>query len=319
MQNYNLAFSYADGGKGNIFHPLPDSEMYAEDNLECVQKIAHLLWKIMEYKIEVSRPFTFATLLMILGEIPKSKDLSIGVDGKLQRDLEKDLKVGWPTKWNALNLLRASFSEVKVLVKLYGTVDYAEEFGATFTGLQLEEGMWREQVELRISTLTWHYLFGTREVVSKALQSGFRLATEELQGVADPVMLQKISEGSQLITAEMLRLVCSGASGVEASTLLDMMHFSSSISQVSKELFIIVVHDMSYTKRSYLLAFITGQEFLGGREKIKVVCKDEDDKRCPKSQVFFNTLALPPYKDLKTMKNKVLLAIGCGRASFGIV
>jgi hypothetical protein len=122
-----------------------------------------------------------------------------------------------------------------------------------------------------------------------------------------------------LITIEMLRLVCSGASSVEASILLDMMHFSSSVSQVSKELFTTMVHDMSYAERSDLLAFITGQESFEGREKIKVVYKDEDDKRCPESQVCFNILALPPYKDLKTMKNKVLLAIGCRWASFGIV
>jgi hypothetical protein len=46
----------------------------------------------MEYKIEVSRPFTFATLLMILGEIPKSRDLSVGINDNLGQDLEKDLK-----------------------------------------------------------------------------------------------------------------------------------------------------------------------------------------------------------------------------------
>jgi hypothetical protein len=102
--------------------------------------------------------------------------------------LEKDLKAGWPTKWNALNLLQASFSEAKVLVELYGTVDYAEEFGATFTGFQLDEGTWREQVELKISALTWHYFFGCQQVVTQALQSGFRLAMQELQGVADPVL-----------------------------------------------------------------------------------------------------------------------------------
>jgi hypothetical protein len=80
-----------------------------------------------------------------------------------------------------------------------------------------------------------------------------------------------------------------------------------------------MVHDMSYAERSDLLAFITGQESFEGREKIKVVYKDEDDKRCPESQVCFNILALTPYNDLKTMKNKVLLAIGCRWASFGIV
>jgi hypothetical protein len=95
-------------------------------------------------------------------------------------------------QWNALNLFWTSFSKAKELVELYRKADYVEEFGFTFIGLKLDEGTWREQVELKISALSWPYLFGSREVVAGALQHGFQLAIQELRGVADPLMLQRI-------------------------------------------------------------------------------------------------------------------------------
>jgi hypothetical protein len=88
-----------------------------------------------------------------------------------------------------LNLFRTSFSKAEELVELYGKADYEEEFGVTFIGLKLDEGTWREQVELKILALTWHYLFGNREVVAEALQHGFQLTIQELREVADPLIL----------------------------------------------------------------------------------------------------------------------------------
>jgi hypothetical protein len=57
---------------------------------------------------------------------------------------------------------------------------------------------------------------------------------------------------------------------------------------------------MSYVEKSSLLAFITGQEFFGRKEEMKVICIDQDDERCSKAQVCFNILILQRYRDLET-------------------
>ena len=175
--------------------------------------IGHLIWEISSKKLEVNRPFTYSTLLMICDQVPQSEALTEGVDFQLRSNLEKDFRLCFPSKWSILHQLRQSFSHAQMLVSQLAEDDMNEELGWSFINFQLEENNWATQVEKKLGSIIWSHLFRGRQLVGKALREGFLMAVDTAP-ISDIEKEKYKGEVTQL-TLDCLKIAFSGSCCIE--------------------------------------------------------------------------------------------------------
>lgn len=264
--------------------------------------LGHLIWLIAANGLEVNRPFTFSTLLMICKQIPESEDLSKGVDLQLRATLERDFRLCYPSKWSILRQLRKSLEEAKNLISHLSEEEIDEDLGWSFIGFTLVDEEWDVQVEAKIGAIIWSHLFKERELVGVALREGFNLAIETAPTSAS--RKAKFQTDISLLNPDCLKIIFSGACSVEAAEFLKVIEFEDSISEQQRIWFCATINHMTNSERTRLAVFITGLEFFT-TSKIKVRLLDRDDEPCIQSSTCFSTLYLPPYKSLDNMLQKI--------------
>ena len=81
---------------GKILHPKVDGAIVRHDlQLLVAEMIGHLMYLMSLLDIQVTRPFSFATLLMLCDQVPLRVDLYSGIDPATCAALEKDFRLGW--------------------------------------------------------------------------------------------------------------------------------------------------------------------------------------------------------------------------------
>ena len=86
---------------GKILHPKLDGAIVSQDlQLYVAEMIGHLIYLMTVLNIEVTRPFTFATLLMLCNQVLAFVNLSFGVDPAIRIALERDFRLGWRATWS---------------------------------------------------------------------------------------------------------------------------------------------------------------------------------------------------------------------------
>ena len=102
---------------GKILHPKADSTIVRPNlQLPVAEMIGHLMYLMTILDIQVTRPFLFATLLLLCNQVPSATDLSSGVDPAICTALEIDFCLGWGATWSLLAPMRSSFQFATDLV-----------------------------------------------------------------------------------------------------------------------------------------------------------------------------------------------------------
>lgn len=260
--------------------------------------IGHLIWEIASKNLEVNRPFTYSTLLMICDQVPQSQDLTRGVDLQLRSNLEKDFRLCFPSKWSILHQLRQSFSHATMLVSQLAEDEINEDLGWSFVNFQFEEKNWAEEVEKKLGSIIWSHLFKGKQLVGKALREGFFLAIETTP-IPDSRKEGFRSEVMQL-TPDCLKIAFSGSCCIEPEQFMKSVKFEITISKDHQNWFTRAVHEMTHSERMRLVVFITGLEFFGGSQ-ISIDLLNRADDPCIQSSTCFGQLHLPPYSSYETM------------------
>jgi hypothetical protein len=160
--NYNAIFEYPDDMAGKILHPKVDVAIVRLDiQLDLARMVGHLIYLLTLHDIEVSRPFSFATLLMLCNEVPTSTNLSSSVCPDTRKTLERDFRLGWGATWSLLVPLRTSFEFATKLIKELQD-NMLGDLGWTFSGFTLEEATWQQQVEDKLGSIIFSHIFNGR-------------------------------------------------------------------------------------------------------------------------------------------------------------
>ena len=78
-----------------ILHPKVNGAILRLDlQLLVAEMIGHFIYLMSLLDIQVTRPFTLATLLMLCNHVPLSVDLTSSVDPATRAALEKDIRLG---------------------------------------------------------------------------------------------------------------------------------------------------------------------------------------------------------------------------------
>ena len=196
--------------------------------------IGHLIWEIASKNLEVNKPFTYSTLLMICDQVPQLEDLNKGVDLQLHSNLERDFRLCFPLKWSILHQLRESFSYATMLIAQHAEDEINDELGWSFVNFKLQEDNWTQQVENKLGGIIWSHLFKERELIAKVLREGFFLSVE-----TTPTSKNKkkifLSDLKQL-TPECLKIAFSGSCSIEPEQFLKSVKFESTITEKSTKL-----------------------------------------------------------------------------------
>ena len=164
---------------GKILHPKLDSAIVRPDlQLHVAEMIGHLIYLMTILDIEVTRPFIFATLLMLYNEVPASIDLSFRIDPATRIALERDFCLGWGATWSMLTPMRTSFQFVADLVTDLANNQLDDQLGWTFKNFKLQEAIWKQQVEDKLGAIIYNHLFNGRLEIGKAMRRDFYLAID---------------------------------------------------------------------------------------------------------------------------------------------
>ena len=135
--NFNAIFEYPDNMTGKILHPKLDITIVRPNiQLDLARMVGHLIYMLTVHGIEVSRPFSFATLLMLCNGVPTSTNLSTSVCSDTRHALERDFRLGWGATWSILIPLRTSFDFATNLIKELQN-NQLGDLGWTFTNFVL--------------------------------------------------------------------------------------------------------------------------------------------------------------------------------------
>ena len=209
--------------------------------------IGHLIWEIASRNLEVNRPFTYSTLLMILEQVPQSEDLSQGVDLQLRGHLEKDFRLCFPSKWSILQQLRQSFTHASKLVSQLANDEINEQLGWTFINFKLTEENWAQDVEKKLGSIIWCHLFKDRNDVGKALREGFYLAINTAP--LTETRKEELRSDIALLTPDCLKIAFSGSYGIDPQKFMSVVVFEDTVKEVHQEWFTRAVYEMSHAER----------------------------------------------------------------------
>ena len=136
--NYNSIFEYPDDMVGKILHPKVDSAIVRLDlQLPVAEMIGHLMYLMTVLNIQVTWPFSFATLLLLCNQVPSATDLSSGVDPATRAALATDFCLGWGATWSLLAPMRNSFQFATDLVTELANNQLRDQLGWTFKKFRL--------------------------------------------------------------------------------------------------------------------------------------------------------------------------------------
>ena len=90
---------------------------------------------------------------MLRDTVPKSEDLSYGVDLQLRAHLEKDFRLCFPSKWSILQQLRQSYTHANQLVSQLANDDINEKLDWTFINFKMTEENWAMEVEKKLGSI----------------------------------------------------------------------------------------------------------------------------------------------------------------------
>ena len=261
--NYNSIFEYLDNMIGKILYLKLDGAIVRPDlQLPVAEMIGHLIYLMTVLDIEVTRPFTFATLLMLCNQVPASIDLSFGVDPTTRNALERDFHLGWGATWSMLTPMRTNFQFVANLVTVLANNQLDDQLGWTFKNFKLQEA-WK-QVEDKLGAIIYSHLFNGRLEIGKAMRRGFYLAIDAAK--TSNVKLQSMKTALDNLIADSLQVVFSGKNAMEAADFLNKCTFTSKVPQQLANMFKACVHQMIYGERARLAVFITGNKYFGGKQ-----------------------------------------------------
>ena len=78
--NFNAIFEYPNNMAGKILHPKVDVTIVRPNiQLDLACMVGHLIYLLTLHGIEVNKPFSFATLLMLCNGVPTSTNLSTSI------------------------------------------------------------------------------------------------------------------------------------------------------------------------------------------------------------------------------------------------
>ena len=173
--NFNAIFKYQDNMADKILRPKVDVTIVRPDiQLDLAGMVGHLIYLLTLHSIEVNRPFSFATLLMLCNGVPTSTNLSTLVCPDTRHALERDFRLDWRATWFLLVPLRTSFDFATNLIKDLQN-NQLGDFGWTFTNFILQESNLEQQIEDKIGGIIYSHLFNGRLEIGKAMQEGFTL------------------------------------------------------------------------------------------------------------------------------------------------
>ena len=130
--------------------------------------LGHLICLLLIFQVEVRRDFSYSTLLMLTIEVPTSKDLSEGICKERWSALERDFKSGFGSIWAILAPLRLSKELALEAIADIASNDYGEKIGWMFCNFKFhDESLWAKDIEKRIGSILYHYLFAGREHIGK--------------------------------------------------------------------------------------------------------------------------------------------------------
>lgn len=286
---------------GKILHPKVDGAIVRPDlQLPVAEMKGHLMYLMSLLNIQVTRPFSFATLLMLCDQVPLSVDLSSGADLATRAALEKDIRLGWGGTRSLLASMRTSYVSAANLVTEFKNNQLGDQLGWTFSNFTLQESTWKQQVEDKIGAITYNYLFSGRFEIGKYLRKGFYLAAT----TTTDTMKRIITSALDNLITKNLQVMLSGKNAMEASEFLEKCIFTSRVPSKLTEMFKECIHRMTYGERSRLAIFITGNEYFGGKT-VTVDLMDRHDNPLITSSTCFEKLNITHYQDLDTMYRKI--------------
>ena len=272
--------------------------------LPVAEMIGHLMYLMSLLDIQVTRHFSFATLLMLCDYISLSVDLSSGVDPATRAALEKDFRIGWGRTWSLLAPIRTSYVSATNLVTRLKNNQLGDQLGWTFNNFTLQESTWKQQVEDKIGAIIYNYFFSGKFEIGRSLRNDFYLATTATTDTKKRIITSALNN----LTAENLQIMFSGKNVMEASEFLNKCIFISIVPSKLTEMFKDCIHCMTYGERSRLAIFITRNEYFGGKN-VTVDLTDTNDNPLITSSTCFEKLNLPHYQDLDTMYRKICYSI----------
>lgn len=266
------------------------------------------------------REFSFATVLMICDEVPTSTNLSQGVCKETRTLLEKDFSIAYSGEWSILTSLRENKASAERTIEAIVNGNYGDDLEFSFTDFKLgEDATWTQDIENKIGSLIYLRLFEGRSKVGKAIRDGFLGAVASSKSKVKENVHKSMEDGLAELTSDNLRCLFSGKNSVTAKEFMTQCTFSTSLPSYLKDFFNECIFKMSSAERSRLSIFITSVEYFGSHIIIVTMDTGErvTDQSLPTSSTCFQTLYLPPYKDVDTMYRKLCYA--CLDRSFGIV
>ena len=160
-----------------ILHPKVDGAIVQHDlQLPVTKIIGYLIYLMSLLDIQVTRHFSFTTLLMLCEHVPLSMDLSFDVDLATRASLDKDFRLDWSGTWLLLAPMRTNYVSATNLMTEFKDNQLGNQLGWTFSNFTLQESIWKQQVEDKIGAIIYSYLFSGKFEIGTSLRNGFYLA-----------------------------------------------------------------------------------------------------------------------------------------------
>ena len=119
------------------------------------------------------------------------------------------------------------------------------------------------------------------------MREDFYLAVEQAN---TPILVkERMTKSLDALIVDTLCVIFSAKNAMEASKFLAMCIFSTAIPKNLEDMFRACVHQMTYSERSRLAIFITGNEYFGGK-KVSIEFLDRTDSPLISSSICFEKL-----------------------------
>lgn len=278
--------------------------------------LGHLISLELFHFVEIQRDFSFATLLMLCGQVPTSVDLSSGVCPETRRCLEVDFSTGFPSHWALMKSLKIDRASTIQSIQDIIRSDIGDaQLEWMFKNFSLSDGPdWISEVQNKIGRVIYHYLFDGRVKVGKAIREGFLLSTTHAKFLDVPKEKQAMCDGIAEITIENIRCIFTGKNSMTPQEFLRVCEFSHFLQPEVVMFFKTCIARMTSAERCRLATFITGLEFFGSDTiGVELACKANgepvSEESLPMASTCSKKLYLPPYKDVETMYRKLTYTI----------
>ena len=207
-------------------HPKVDGVIIRYDlQFPVAEMIGHFMYLMSLIDILVTRPFSFASLLMLCDHVLLNVDLSSGVDPATRVALEKDFRLYWGGTWSLLAPMRTSYVSAINLVTELKNNQLGDQLGWTFSNFTLQESIWKQQVEDKIGAIIYSYLFSGTFEIGRSLRNGFYLAATATTDTKKRIITSALNN----LTVKNLQVMFSGKNAMKPSEFLKKCIFTSRV------------------------------------------------------------------------------------------